>query len=210
MAKDIKINLADVENIFAKEISKRNLTANHTPYVVFVTGISGSGKSTLIKGLEGNFIKIQADNYRKLHPHITQIKEKIGRDEAYKKTGNYSFRFALQLKNKAIEQKLNVVFEATFSKQETAQSLLNSFIENNYKIFVVKLPIDIELSIERNISRYQEKQAQEHTIPRMTSREDIEKMANSYELTLNEISKRGIKIIDRTELEHLLVQLNKR
>ncbi|WP_233115188.1 zeta toxin family protein [Aggregatibacter actinomycetemcomitans] len=209
MAENIKVNLDDVESIYTKEILKRNLKGNDNPYVIFITGVSGSGKSTLIKELNGNFIKIQADNYRKLYPKINEVKEKIGRNEAYKKTGNYSFEFAKKLRDKSIEKKLNVIFEATFSKIETAQSLIKPFIENGYKVFVVKLPIDIELSFQRNITRYEEKKAQEHTIPRITSREDIEKMAGSYGDTLNEVRKQGIKIVDKSELNDLVANLNK-
>lgn len=196
MAKDLKVNLTDVELTLNSEIALNDLSPNANPEVIFVTGVSGSGKSTIIAKLKGNFIKIQPDNYRKLHPKIKEFKLKFGRNEAYKKTGNYSFEFAKALRDKAIEMRLNVIFEATFSKIETAKSLINPFIENGYNVTVIELPINIDLSIERNAKRYKEKQAQEHTIPRITSRADIEKMALSYHSTLSEIRKIGVKIID--------------
>lgn len=195
MAKDSKVNLADVEEMLNSEMSLNALSTCSHPHVIFVTGVSGSGKSTIIAQLKGNFLKIQPDNYRKLHPKIKEFKMKFGRNEAYKKTGNYAFEFAKALRDQAIEKRLNVIFEATFSKIETAKSLINPFLENGYNVIVIELPIDIDLSIERNIKRYKEKQAQEHTIPRITQREDIEKMASSYHDTLNEVRKMGIKVV---------------
>lgn len=204
MTRDTKVNLSDVEELFTSTVSFDCLSPTESPFVIFVTGVSGSGKSTIIAKLKGNFFKIQPDNYRKLHPKIKDFKSKLGRNEAYKKTGNYSFEFAKVLRNHAIESRLNVIFEATFSKIETAQSLIQPFLECGYRVFVVKLPINIDLSIERNIKRYKEKQAQEHTIPRMTSRENIELMASNYQNTLDELSKLNINIIDPVELNALL------
>ncbi|WP_386695812.1 zeta toxin family protein [Lonepinella sp. MS14435] len=209
MGDKTKLDLNSVNNNFYKSIKTFNLHKSDNPIAIFVTGVSGSGKSTMIDDIEFNALKIQPDNYRKLHPRINQFKEKYGRDEAYKRTSKYSFEFAKALRNKAIEEYLNVIYEATFSKVATAQDLIKPFIENGYQVVVVKLPIDVELSIQRNISRYAEKHSQEHTIPRITSREDIEKMADNYDQTLNEVSKQGIKIINKAELKELLIHLNK-
>ncbi|OOS00702.1 antitoxin/toxin system zeta toxin, signal recognition particle GTPase [Canicola haemoglobinophilus] len=196
MAKDTKVNLSDVEEILKNEIKLNHLSSCYNPRVIFITGVSGSGKSTIIAKLKGNFIKIQSDNYRKLHPKIKDFKEKLGRNEAYKKTGNYSFEFAKKLCHQAIESRLNIVFEATFSKLETAKTLIDPFVKNGYEVVIVKLPINVDLSIERNQKRYKEKQAQEYMIPRITTREDIEKMADTYNETLDALEKIGIKIIN--------------
>lgn len=205
MPKDIKPNQEDINNVLNQLIEKHNISVlDSTKNCIFITGVSGSGKSTFIRDLlltkNINHIPIQSDDYRKLHPKINEYIKKYGKDEAYKKTGNYSFNFALELRDKAIENNINVIFEATFSKLETANSLIKPFIEKGYKITVVKLPINVELSIKRNEKRYTEKREQAHTIPRITSREDIEKMATNYKLTLEELSKKGIRIIDKLEL----------
>lgn len=205
-----KIDNEKVADFLNEKIKLNNISSSPYPLVIFVTGVSGGGKSTLIESIDFNAIKIQSDNYRKLHPKINFYLQKYGRDEAYKRTGNYSFSFAKKLRDMAIEKRLNVIYEATFSKIDTAREIINPFIKNGYKIVVVKLPIDIELSVKRNIARYEEKKAQEHTIPRITTREDISKMANSYTNTLDEISKQGIKIIDRESLKNLLLEHQKK
>lgn len=207
MAKDTKVNLSDVGEILKNEVKLNHLASCNNPSVIFITGVSGSGKSTIIAKLKGNFIKIQSDNYRKLHPKIKEFKVKLGRNEAYKKTGNYSFEFSKKLCHQAIESRLNIIFEATFSKLETARTLIEPFIKNGYQVVIVKLPINVDLSIERNQKRYKEKQAQEHTIPRITSREDIEKMANTYNETLDVLEKTGIKIISLEELSSELIKM---
>lgn len=101
---------------------------------------------------------------------------------------------------KAIEQKFNVIYEATFSKLETALSLIQPFQEKGYQIFVVQLPINVEQSIARNLARYEEKKSQDHTIPRMATKEDIEKMANNYLNVIQQIKENGITILNRNEL----------
>lgn len=103
--------------------------------MIFVTGISGSGKSTFIDTLDNNTLKIQADNYRKLQPQINEYIRKFGRYETYKNTGNFSFNFALR--DKAIEKRANVIFEATFPKLDTAQSIIKPFQDNGYNITII-------------------------------------------------------------------------
>ncbi|AEC17053.1 conserved hypothetical protein [Gallibacterium anatis UMN179] len=195
MSDRTKVEPEKVKSFFDNEIRLNGISRSNSPLVIFITGVSGSGKSTIIDKIDLNALKIQPDNYRKTHPKIDLFVEKYGRDEAYRKTSKYSFKFAKSLRDLAIENRINVIYESTFSKIDTANDLLKPFIDNNYKIAVVQLPVDIELSIKRNIARYEEKKAQEHTIPRLSTREDIEKMANNYLATLDEIRKCGINVI---------------
>lgn len=82
---------------------------------------------------------------------------------------------------KAIENKLNVIYETTFNNIETANSLLDIFKTNSYRIVIIALPTDVELSIRRNQERYRNKLSIDGTLPRIVEKEIIEKMAVNYQ-----------------------------
>lgn len=184
MAKDIKPNSEQVEMIFGETVRQYHLYAEYAPKVLIVSGVSGSGKSTLMTGLlerhRLNFFPIQADDYRKLHPKIREFREKYGFDEAHKKTGNFAHRFATELLNKAVEKQFNVLYETTFGNMETANNLIAFFKKHAYEINILGLPADVELSVERNKARYQEKILAQSSLPRIVERSVIERMAVNY------------------------------
>lgn len=197
MPKDIKPSEKAITEHFDTQIKDYDLESVNEPFVIFVTGISGSGKSTIIEkalyALPNSFL-IQSDEYRKLHPKLEEFIEKYGRDHAHKKTGNFSNRFALSIRDKAIKKNLNVIYESTFGNIDTARELISSFKESGYSVLVIQLPVNIDLSIERNIRRYELKKADMHTLPRVVSREDIERMAKNYEDNLSQLKQEGIRV----------------
>lgn len=201
MARDTRVDDILVDKVFYNELEENHLKAHRQPSVIFITGVSGSGKSTFIDQIETNALKIQPDNYRKLHPKLTEFIRKVGRYDAHKKTGNYAFLFALALRNKAISNNINVIYEATFSKLETAENIIKPFRDAGYRMVIVTLPIDVDLSIQRNKDRYETKKLQDHTIPRLVSREDIENMANAYQNVISALQQQGITVISSTEFD---------
>ncbi|MBO7081998.1 MAG: zeta toxin family protein [Neisseriaceae bacterium] len=198
-----------IEKLYATQVQQKNLTPATQPNVVFVTGVAGSGKSfnttEVKKNPAFNVFSIHPDDYRKLHPKINHLIEKHGRDNAHEHTGSFSNRTALALRDKAIEDRLNVVYEATFGNIETAKNLINSFADNGYRVTVIALPVNLELSIERNESRYQAKKEDIHTLPRKVSKEDIQKMADNFMNNLNELENNGV-IVYRVSHHHEAMQ----
>ena len=198
-----------IEKLYATQVQQKNLTPATHPNVVFVTGVAGSGKSYNTKNIKENpafnVFSIHPDDYRKLHPKINHLIEKYGRDNTHEHTGSFSNRTALALRDKAIEDRLNVVYEATFGNIETAKNLINSFADNGYRVTVIALPVNLELSIERNESRYQAKKEDIHTLPRKVSKEDIQKMADNFMNNLNELENNGV-IVYRVSHHHEAMQ----
>ena len=198
-----------IEKLYATQVQQKNLTPATHPNVVFVTGVAGSGKSYNTKNIKENpafnVFSIHPDDYRKLHPKINHLIEKYGRDNAHEHTGSFSNRTALALRDKAIEDRLNVVYEATFGNIETAKNLINSFADNGYRVTVIALPVNLELSIERNESRYQAKKEDIHTLPRKVSQDDIQKMADNFINNLNELENNGV-IVYRVSNHHEAMQ----
>lgn len=184
MAKDIKPTDEQVAIIFNETVRQYHLYPEDKPKVFIVSGVSGSGKSTFITALlernSINFFPIQADDYRKLHPKIREFREKYGFDEAHKKTGNFAHRFATELLNEAVKKGLNILYETTFGNRETADNLINFFKEKKYEINILALPSNVELSIERNKIRYQEKLLAQSSLPIIVEKEVIERMAVNY------------------------------
>ena len=187
-----------IEELYTAQVQQKNLTPATHPNVVFVTGVAGSGKSYNTKNVKENpafnVFSIHPDDYRKRHPKIEQLIEKHGRDNAHKHTGSFSNRTALALRDKTIENRLNVVYESTFGNIETAKNLINSFAENGYRVTVIALPVNLELSIQRNEERYEVKKEDIHTLPRKVSIEDIQKMADNFSNNLNELENNGVII----------------
>ena len=187
-----------IEELYTEQIQRKNLTPATHPNVVFVTGVAGSGKTHNTKDVKENPIfnvfSIHPDDYRKRHPKIQQLIETYGRDNAHEHTGSFSNRTALALRDKAIENRLNVVYEATFGNIETAKNLINSFTENGYRVTVIALPVNLELSIRRNEERYNVKKEDIHTLPRKVSKEDIQKMADNFINNLNELENNGVVV----------------
>lgn len=189
MAKELKPTREVVQAFYNSQLERFTLHSCSKPTVIFVTGVSGSGKSTFIGSLDKKmFLTIQADNYRKLHPELDKLIAKHGRDHAHSKTGHYSFEFAKALRDLAIAQQLNIVYESTFGKLETAFSLLEPFQVNGYQIIIVTLPIDTKLSQLRNQQRYNFKQQLLNTLPRQATEADVIKMASGYVATLEQLS----------------------
>lgn len=185
MVREVKPTPEKIDDLFQDRLMVYDLSEEKYPTAIIVSGVSGSGKSTLIKQyytlFELNYFPIQADDYRSSHPKIDQYIKKYGRDEAHKKTGNFAHRCARGLLEKAIERKLNVIYETTFNNIETANSLLDIFKTNSYRIVIIALPTDVELSIRRNQERYRNKLSIDGTLPRIVEKEIIEKMAVNYQ-----------------------------
>lgn len=193
MAKDVKPTVEQVSLIFNETVLDYHLYQTDKPKVLIVAGVSGSGKSTLITELieknSINFFPIQADDYRKLHPKLKELREKYGFDEAHKKTGNFAHRFATDLLDLATKKKLNILYETTFGNINTATNLLTFFKERDYQIIVFALPANIELNTLRNQKRYREKILAQSLLPRIVEKSVIERMATNYIECIQQIQK---------------------
>lgn len=191
MVREVKPQESEIENLFQDKCLVYDLSESQFPTAIIFAGVSGSGKSTLIKqmysALNLNYFPIQADDYRSSHPKITQYIEKYGRDEAHKKTGNFAHRVARGLLDKAVKNNLNVVYETTFNNIETASSLLDIFKQYQYRIIIVALPVNVELSIVRNRQRYESKLSIDGTLPRIVEKEVIERMATNYQTCIEQL-----------------------
>lgn len=191
MVREVKPTEEQISMLFDDKLAELSLKSSNQPTAIIFSGVSGSGKSTLIKQCFESVIKnmfpIQADDYRRYHPKLKQYIEKYGRDEAHKKTGNFAHRMARGLLNKAVSGKFNIVYETTFNNIETANSLLDIFKQYHYRIIIVALPINIELSIARNQQRYESKLSIDGTLPRIVEKEIIEKMAINYQYCIEQL-----------------------
>ena len=218
VAKDIKPTEELISAVFSDLVDRLSINTTNNRTCVIVCGISGSGKSTAIQKITEELpsmklLPIQPDNYRKLHPKINQYIEQYGKDEAHKKTGNFSNRMALSILDKAIENQLNVVYESTFNTRENADLIISKFIENGYNVNVIALPTDVEKSIRRNQKRYDEKRFSENTLPRIVEADVIYKMAENLGKTLDFVSQeyqgkvRVFNVQDTNETIHILTKL---
>lgn len=151
------------------------------PRAVIVAGISGSGKTTYIDGKEWeNFFIIQPDKFRKMHPNLLVLIEKYGIEYAHKYTGHFSYRFATEILDRAIDTRFNIVYETTFANRETAHHLIEKFKMARYHIEIHAFEANVTLSIERNRRRFEYKKDISDTLPRIVNAAVIEKMKEGF------------------------------
>lgn len=190
MVREVKPSVELIETRFTDTKIAFEISPVAKPKAVIIAGVSGSGKSTLIRQFHRevkNYFPIQADDYRRSHPKIQQFLEKYGREEAHKKTGNFSHRMATALLEMACEQQCNIVYETTFNRIETANNLLDVFKQHHYEIIIIALPANVELSIERNKQRFEDKLILDNTLPRIVEKEIIEQMAINYQDCISQL-----------------------
>ncbi|NMA74124.1 MAG: AAA family ATPase [Bacteroidales bacterium] len=175
------ISIDAIQSRYQQDMVIYNVGNHSNQSGIIVAGISGSGKSTFINELYSlRFLPIQPDNYRKLHPKINHFISALGRENAYSKTSWFSHNFALGLLDKALQSKTSVIYETTFNRLETAQSLIDKFIDHGYQLTIVTLPVDVKLSISRSAGRFEAKRYDESTIPRQVPRDVIEDMSINF------------------------------
>lgn len=130
------------------------------PKIAILGGQPGAGKTNLIKMAARtlfngqNVIKINGDEYRRLHPGIDTI---IKEDE--KKIAELTDpdvrTWTKRLFDTAIENRRNIIFEGTMRTKEPLMSTIENLKKNEYQIHVLALCVSSKISRLGILSRYE-------------------------------------------------------
>lgn len=134
-----------IEEICSKEISERKI--NKEPLCILLGGLPGSGKTNLIKKMqnhykERDFLIIDTDNYRKLHPDYKKLIKMP--EYAVDATSEFSNMIELILIKKAIEKHCDIISVSTLRATEVIKKVLyEPAIKFGYKIeaSIMSVPI---------------------------------------------------------------------
>ena len=164
-----------IENICNEKIKGKKI--NQQPLCVLLGGLPGSGKTNLVKQVqeeykERDFVVIDTDDYRKLHPDY-EILIKTP-EKAISETSEFSNAIEAELIKKAFEEHCDIISVTTLRATEAIDKILyEPAIENGYRIEACIMSVPI---IESGLSaqnRY-EKQIANGECPRFTPMSFIE------------------------------------
>jgi len=186
----------EVERIIRDEISKKN--TNEHPLCILIGGLPGSGKTNLVKKVQRlysthDFVVIDADNYRNLHPNYNELRRIPER--AIAETIEFSNAVEAELIRRAFEKRCDIISVTTLRATEAIKQLLYEPAEKaGYKveIHLMSVPIE-ECGLSAQI-RY-ERQILQGECPRFTPMSFIESSLQGIKHTIQLIQGKDEKIV---------------
>lgn len=183
-----------------------NKQKHSKPKCILIGGLPGAGKSNLVEKIvkqysDRDFVVIDADNYRKLHPDYKEITKEP--ETAIFKTIDFANAIESELIKKSFISGLDIISVSTLRATEAINKILyEPAIENGYEIelHIISTPIaECALSAQQ---RYEE-QIKSKEFPRLVGvgfikdslkgiRETIQLMQSKPNVPLINIYNRGI------------------
>lgn len=195
-----------IENICDKKI--KGMKINEQPLCILLGGLPGSGKTNLVKKVqeeynERDFVVIDTDEYRKLHPDYKMLTKTP--EKAITITSEFSNAIEAELIKKSIEQHCDIISVTTLRATEAIEKVLyEPAINAGYKIEACIMSVPISESGLSAQNRY-EKQIEYGECPRFTPMTFIEDSFNGIKNTIqmlqNREDKPTIKIYRRGQNE---------
>lgn len=179
-----------VEKLY-KEITD-NLTPVESPKGYILVGQPGAGKTTLQRMAyenDSNIAIINGDEYRKYHPHFTEIYEKYGKDAA-EHTQSFSNALTNTLIEKISEDKYNLVVEGTGRRAEVPLKTCRDLKEKGYEVELMIMACNKDVAWESTIDRY-EMMFDYGDIPRAVPRDKFDEAVRGLPNTVSELYHSG-------------------
>ncbi len=191
-----------IEEICRKEIKGKKI--NDEPLCVLLGGLPGSGKTNLVKQIqeeykERDFVIIDTDNYRKLHPDYELLK-KIP-EKAINETSKFSNIIEAELIKKAIKEHCDIISVTTLRASEAINRILyEPAVNGGYKMEACIMSVPISESGLSAQNRY-EKQIADGECPRFTPMSFIETSFQGIKETIQMLQRKNdnpiIKVYNR-------------
>lgn len=195
-----------IDNICTKEIQNKKI--NEQPLCILIGGLPGAGKTNLIEKVKmehkgRDFVIIDADDYRKLHPDYEKL-IKIP-EKAVTETIAFANSIESELIKRAIKKHCDFISVTTLRATEAINKIVyEPAIESGYKIEADIMSVPIRESALSAQIRY-ERQISGGEYPRFTPINFIENSCAGIQDTIkmlqNKNEKPIIKIYNRGQKE---------
>ncbi len=180
-----------VEEICTKEVEGKK--KNNQPLCIMIGGLPGSGKTNLVEKLkieyaDREFVVIDTDNYRNLHPNYTQLIKTP--EKAISETSKFSNAIEAELIKKSIERHCDIISVTTLRATEAIDSILyQPAMREGYRMEVCVMSVPISESGLSAQSRY-ERQISAGECPRFTPMDFIESSFHGIQNTIEMLQKK--------------------
>lgn len=145
-----------INNYFDEYRGKNN---EKQSIAIFIGGGSGSGKSTLRKKLVDsgelpNCLVIDSDILKKIIPEYSALSEEVP-EMAASIVHEESSVMASKLFEKALEEKINFIFDATMKNTGKYEDFFSKLKSNGFQIELIITTVSIETAKSRNRQRFE-------------------------------------------------------
>lgn len=198
-----------IEEITNQKIKGKKI--NKQPLCILVGGLPGSGKTNLVKKIqkeypERDFVIIDTDDYRKLHPNYEKLLKTP--EKAIIETSQFSNEIEARLIKKAIKQHCDIISVTTLRATQAIQEMLyEPAMQCGYQVEVYLMSVPIRESGLSAEQRY-EKQITAGECPRFTSMNFIESsmqgIINTIQMFQQKEEKPIMKVYHRGESENAM------
>lgn len=196
-----------IADICIKEIKGKKI--NEQPLCILLGGLPGSGKTNLVKQIleeykERDFVIIDTDDYRKLHPDYESLIKTP--EKAIAETSNFSNTIEANLIKKSIEEHCDIISVTTLRATESIDKILyEPAIKSGYRMEACIMSVPISESGLSAQSRY-ERQIANGECPRFTPMSFIESsfqgIKNTIQMLQRKKDKPTIRIYNRGKGEN--------
>lgn len=194
---------ADVEAqfpaVWRKVMSENNATPQSKPQGILLGGQPGAGKSygtkEIKKRLQNNVLVINGDEFRPYHKHYDEIYQKYGKS-ASEHTGKFAGEMVGKVRDKAIQERFNVVIEGTFRTTKTPLKEIDNFKKQGYSTSIVICTCPKDISWESTQKRA-EAQIEANVQPRYVPKEHHDLVVEQLAKNVKEVFSAGV---DRLEI----------
>lgn len=176
-----------------KRIETALITPEQVPAAYILGGQPGAGKTgiqTEIIRQNSNICIINADSYRKHHPHFDRIQAQYG-DSSPKYTQPFINAVTEKLIDDLSNEKYNLIIEGTLRTAEVPLSTARKLKEKGYRTELCVMAVKPEISYESTILRYENAIAFGE-IPRATSKAHHDMVVERIAENLDTIYESGI------------------
>lgn len=147
------------QDVFASVGFEKKRSATK-PRAYILAGQPGAGKSFLRRAIkeffsrkQADFITIDPDDFRELHPHFPDYNEEDDKTTAARTHPDAS-QAASELLEASINRKLNIIIDGTLKDSEYALDLVKKLKRAGYEIHIKAMCVPPDMSWESCVARY--------------------------------------------------------
>ena len=188
---------------------KQTVTKNKRPvkFPICITlgGQPGAGKSNIYKiakkRFSNNIVELDCDAFRVFHPYYNQIKNKFGKEDAFK-TNPFVFKVVDLLIEELSDKKYNLIIESSLNSPNSALQNGKTLPPKGYKVELHIMATPKDASWQGTIDRYN-RELKNGGSPRAVSKEFHDNVVKNIVHSLDVVIKSGlmsnILIFDRNK-----------